>query len=742
MSRREPDLETGIERRAPSEKESAATTGSERGNSYPPTALQPDAELDPPYLQELREAIICLEQAHNPDAVVPGRKNTKKPEVTFFGWVKRRSPPVRYTIYLAPLLVLLVIPIAVLSTVFSGSAFIKTGNGETDSSSPPKPLSDLGIHAAGLFVWLEIATLGLWAAMILAWLSIFSFNKTCDLLRERLKSRQLLLDALKNISSNLMALPITLVLWTIICFATTPAICVFNKGDTQCIQTSGWIYYLTRAFEAGIVVSFILWVERLLIGMSFISYYGKQYDHKHAVLQSDIEHVRNLFYLTLHRPPKHKHRLHGPASTCQDCKQAHTLTCLSSWESDWNDVFKTALRREETSEYLAIYLWFAIKLDITVLSNTTEDEAIAKLKEDILTPQFKEWICHDREKFAPHVKQKLFQYEEDAYGDDATVRDYTDILNGDNDNDIAKDEMLTAIKRLGRRAETLEKTLHNVREAMESLDRPLSVVVLIAVAFIYGEQVVQKLYPTLTKFLLAAFFVNNFNTYATAIFTAFTGLGFALSGTVTDFLGSCIFLFVKHPYYVGDRIEINHIQLYVDRIALMTTRFSRVDNNKFVQLPHSLLNTYWIENLSRSKRLKEYFTIAVSADTSFDTIDKIRSDLQDFVRRNARDFKEGSVDIQLSSMTDLTQLKLDVEVEHKVRPPKPLLPHIFRPRLANPSLPTVQVPRRRRARGPPDPLQEGPPDLPARQGHLASEHRSHRARRPGQADAHAHVQRR
>ena len=166
--------------------------------------------------------------------------------------------------------------------------------------------------------------------------------------------------------------------------------------------------------------------------------------------------------------------------------------------------------------------------------------------------------------------------------------------------------------------------------------------------------------------LLAAFFVPNFNTYATAIFTAFTGLGFALSGTITDFLGSCIFLFVKHPYYVGDRIEINRVQLYVERIALMTTRFSRVDNGKFVQLPHSLLNTYWIENLTRSKVLKEYLTIAVSPDTTFETIEAIEEDLKIFVERNERDFKKGSVAISLSSINDLTQLKLDIEVEHKV----------------------------------------------------------------------------
>lgn len=140
------------------------------------------------------------------------------------------------------------------------------------------------VHAAGLFVWPEIVTLVLWVAASLARLSVSSFNWGCDVFREELETRQLLFDALKNISSNLMTLPVTLVLWTIMGFATTATICIFDEGQPQCDQSSGsWIHVMNRAFEAGIVVSFILWVERLLICMLLISYYGKQYDSEHQV---------------------------------------------------------------------------------------------------------------------------------------------------------------------------------------------------------------------------------------------------------------------------------------------------------------------------------------------------------------------------------------------------------------------------------------------------------------------------
>jgi hypothetical protein len=48
-------------------------------------------------------------------------------------------------------------------------------------------------------------------------------------------------------------------------------------------------------------------------------------------------------------------------------------------------------------------------------------------------------------------------------------------------------------------------------------------------------------------FIYAAFFSADFSKSSTQLWTTFTGLAFAIGGTVTEFLGCCIFLFVKHP---------------------------------------------------------------------------------------------------------------------------------------------------------------------------------------------------
>ena len=497
MSRREPDLETGMKRGTPNEKGSSSITVSENENPY---FAHTNFELNGSYLDDLRGAIKNLEEIYNKSLDGQDHQNghgynvAGRPKKNLFSKLKRRKPPIRYAVYIAPLILLLAIPLAILSTVSYNQVSLPGlppqttwPNGTAIESPPPSP----PIHAAGLLVWLEIVAVALWVALSLSWLSISSFSWGCELLKEKLRTRQLLFDALKDISTDLMALPVTLILWTIISFATTSTICVFDEG--HCGQDVPWIYTVSRVFEAGIVVSFILWAERFLIGVSFISYYGKQYDWKHEVLQSDISQIRNLFYLTLHRPPKHTHKLHHPVvQTCQDCKKAPSAHgCLSAWKDDWNDVFKCAIRKEDAAVHLATYLWYAIKLDYTDLSMAETDEHAKKLldEQDIYNGDLKDWVCDDRENFPDAIKQRIYPYPDDEDGNNKLVQGFLDILNGDNDSDITIDEMKTAITRLGKRAETLEKTLHNVREAMESLDRPLSVVVLIAVAFVYGELV-------------------------------------------------------------------------------------------------------------------------------------------------------------------------------------------------------------------------------------------------------------
>ena len=68
------------------------------------------------------------------------------------------------------------------------------------------------------------------------------------------------------------------------------------------------------------------------------------------------------------------------------------------------------------------------------------------------------------------------------------------------------------------------------------------------------------------------------------------GLSWLIGSSLSEVLTSIIFLFVKHPYDVGDRIQLNKDIYTVKEIRLLSTVF--LDSNScLVQAPNTSMNT-------------------------------------------------------------------------------------------------------------------------------------------------------
>jgi hypothetical protein len=136
--------------------------------------------------------------------------------------------------------------------------------------------------------------------------------------------------------------------------------------------------------------------------------------------------------------------------------------------------------------------------------------------------------------------------------------------------------------------------------------------------------------------------------------------------TAQEVLGSCIFLFVKHPYDIGDRVDITAEQLTVEHIALLYTVFKRVTNGKTVQIPNIVLNALWVENITRSKAMREQVSVFCDFGTSFEDVNLLKLEMLSFVRdpNNAREFHP-DIDIEVVSIAEMNKLELRVEIRHK-----------------------------------------------------------------------------
>lgn len=143
-------------------------------------------------------------------------------------------------------------------------------------------------------------------------------------------------------------------------------------------------------------------------------------------------------------------------------------------------------------------------------------------------------------------------------------------------------------------------------------------------------------------------------------------LSFVFATTAQEVLGSCIFIFVKHPYDVLDRVDIGEEQLVVEHISLLFTVFKKVNTGKMTQTPNVVLNTQWIQNVSRSNAMKEQLLLYVHFDTTLEDIQLLKTEIQNFVRDkdNSRDFQP-DVDVEVTGIAEMNKLELKVEIRHK-----------------------------------------------------------------------------
>lgn len=223
------------------------------------------------------------------------------------------------------------------------------------------------------------------------------------------------------------------------------------------------------------------------------------------------------------------------------------------------------------------------------------------------------------------------------------------MLDKDGNGDISLDEIILAISEIGRTRKTLNHSMHDVDQAIHVLDNLLATVAFIIAVLVF-----------------LSFVTSGFGTVIAAGATTLLSLSFVFATTAQEVLGSCIFLFVKHPFDIGDRVEIDTKPYIVERISLLYTVLRNVNDNRITQAANVVLNTVWIDNYSRSAAMQERITIDVSFDTTTAEIQALKEEIEMFVRDkdNQRDFQQ-DVDIDVVGVGALDKMEITISLFHK-----------------------------------------------------------------------------
>ncbi|KAK1417030.1 hypothetical protein QVD17_26152 [Tagetes erecta] len=110
-------------------------------------------------------------------------------------------------------------------------------------------------------------------------------------------------------------------------------------------------------------------------------------------------------------------------------------------------------------------------------------------------------------------------------------------------------------------------------------------------------------------------------------------VAFVFGNTCKTIFEAIIFVFVMHPFDVGDRCVIDGVQMIVEEMNILTTVFLRYDKEK-IYYPNSVLSTKAISNFFRSPDMGDGVEFSIDFATPFEKIGLLKDKLKKYLERN------------------------------------------------------------------------------------------------------------
>lgn len=535
----------------------------------------------------------------------------------------------RYFIYVLPLAVLIGIPIIIGATAAQDAAIG-------------------GVRIVWFFTWIEVVWISLWVGKIFAHFLPFFFQFFAGFVSPGTKKYALMIKALE--------IPLSMVFWCIVSLATFIPTMTQNPSQRKNNDTGekSWEATVKQILFALLICTLIFLAEKTLIQLISVSYHRKQYDLRIKESKHNVDLLGHLYDASRAMFPEYckefaeedevisatiladKKKGHkrgdsvaplrlirnvgrnvgrvGDKVTAAFGNVAHEITGKNIFDTgSAHSIVTQALDKRHASEALAKRIWMSFVVE----------GRDALYEEDV-------------------VEVMGAQREEEA-------RECFHILDRDGNGDVSMEEMILTVAEFGRVRKSIARSMHDVDQAIHVLDSLLLTVASIIMILVF-----------------VSFVTTGAATVIAAGATSLLSLSFVFSVTAQEVLGSCVFLFVKHPFDVGDRVEINSQELFVEEISLLFTAFRTVAEQRVTQVANNVLNTSWIDNVTRSKAMRERVSLFVDFATTFADIQLLKMEMEKFVRDkdNNRDFQP-DIEIEVISVGNMDKLELRIEIRHK-----------------------------------------------------------------------------
>lgn len=524
----------------------------------------------------------------------PGPGHPQQPQQTMANkiWVKVKKFPraIRYFVYWIP------VAGALLAPVFIGQAL-------PEERTPVG--GEGGVDLQWFGIWLEIVWGTLWASRFLCAVMPYLFKWCAKLVGSN--NHKKWFDVGKGLE-----LHTALFLWMLAVLASyTPTL---NRGRGEDKPYVAWIDIVFKVIIALFVLAALNAIEKVLIQWIASSFHRRTYAYRIEANKRDIQYLVALY--THSRTRTEDEAVWNPNG---QTPTAGSRTPMQALQHNAREAFS---RVGNVANRVAG--------DFTgrkILNENHPQNVVAELLRTTPTSHtlgrmiFRTFVTPGNDTLLLEDFIKVFDSTEEA---EACLGVFDKDLNGD----VSMEEMELVCNEIHLEKKAIAASLKDLDSVIKKLDKVFLFIVLVIAIIV---------------------FISIISGSAAAALgsagTTILGLAWMLQATAQEFLQSIIFVFVKHPFDVGDRVRVygntgdlmTGDDYYVQEISLLYTEFKKMQGH-VVQAPNSLLNNLFILNQRRSNGLADPIQLKVRFGTTNEVIEQLRDRMTDFVCEYKRDY--------------------------------------------------------------------------------------------------------
>ncbi|XP_007021979.2 PREDICTED: mechanosensitive ion channel protein 6 isoform X1 [Theobroma cacao] len=141
-------------------------------------------------------------------------------------------------------------------------------------------------------------------------------------------------------------------------------------------------------------------------------------------------------------------------------------------------------------------------------------------------------------------------------------------------------------------------------------------------------------------------------------------VAFIFGNTCKTVFEAIIFLFVMHPFDVGDRCEIDGVQMVVEEMNILTTVFLRYDNQKII-IPNSVLATKAINNYYRSPDMGDAVEFCIHVKTPAEKIGLMKQRILSYIEHKSDHWYPAPM-IIFKELEELNRVRIAIWLTHRM----------------------------------------------------------------------------